>query len=158
MRWCLALALTANTVVASGQTAISGLAQRSDAIALVEVAFVPYGDLVLVEEVLHGEIVGLTSSNALLGDCLPRRATVKKLAAESATPAQAAVYNGALEMAMYKAVIFLKHAAGSSSVICSDAITSTENWESDPRYPMWRSRLDAYLENADKADEHETKN
>ena len=55
MRGWLAVVLTAYTIAAHGQSTISGLVQRSDAIVIVEVAFVPYGDLVLVDEILHGE-------------------------------------------------------------------------------------------------------
>ena len=140
------MAIIAFSVTAHGQSAISTLAKRADAIVIVEVAFVPYGDLVLVEDILRGDTTGLTSTSDLLGDCLPGRASVKKLAATSASTAQTAVYKDAYELATYKAVIFLQHGAGTSRVICDGAINSTENWESDPRHPVWRGRLDAYLD------------
>ena len=111
------MAVIAFSVTAHGQSTIDVLAKRADTIVIVEVAFVPYGNLVLVEDVLRGEATGLTSTNDLLGDCLPGKATVRELAAESATTAQADVYNDAIERASYKAVIFLQHVAGTSSVI-----------------------------------------
>jgi hypothetical protein len=146
-RWCLAVAVTAFSVTAHGQSAIDALAERVDAIVIVEVAFVPYGNLVLVEDVLRGEATGLTSANDLLGDCLPGKAALRELANRSATASQAAVYSEAIARASYKAVIFLRHGEGTWSVICGDAIDTTENWESDPRHPIWRDELDAYLGN-----------
>ena len=131
------------------QSEFAAVAQRADAIAVVEVAFVPYGDLVLIADSLHGETTRVTSANDLLGDCLPGKAGVRKLAADSAQSAQIAVYKEAIERATYKAVIFLQYVSGDIKVLCSNANHSTENWESDPRHPSWRARLDAYLESGE---------
>jgi hypothetical protein len=144
-RWCLTAALIAFSVTAHGQSTIKSLAERADAIVIVEVAFVPYGNLVLVQDVLRGEVTGLTSANDLLGDCLPGKAALKELAARPATASQAAVYSEAIARASYKAVIFVQHGEGTGGVICGDAIDTTENWESDPRHPIWRGELNAYL-------------
>ena len=146
-RWCLTVLIIALSATAHGQSAIDALAERADAIVIVEVAFVPYGNLVLVEDVLRGEATGLTNANDLLGDCLPGKAALRELANRSATASQAAVYSEAIARASYKAVIFLRHGEGTGSVICGDAIDTTENWESDPRHPIWRGELDAYLGN-----------
>ena len=70
-RWCLTVLIITLSATAHGQSAINALAERADAIIIVEVAFVPYGNLVLVEDVLRGAATGLTSANDLLGDCLP---------------------------------------------------------------------------------------
>jgi Holliday junction resolvase-like predicted endonuclease len=128
---------------------IDTLLERADAVVIVEVAFVPYGDLVLLGETLHGKTVDLAGPNDLLGDCLPNRVMVKELASKSARSVQADVYEEALERATYTAVIFLQHAANRSSVLCTDTGNSTENWESDPRHSTWRARLDAYLDDID---------
>ncbi len=144
-RSCLALACIAFSATAHGLDAVEALANSADAIVVVEVAFVPYGDLVLVHDVVRGEPAGLSNAGELLGDCLPGKATVRSLAA-SATGAQADIYNEALQMAAYTAVIFVQNAGDASSAICGDAIDSTENWHSDPRYPAWRNTLDAYLD------------
>jgi len=146
-RWCLTVLIITLSTTAHGQSAINALAARADAIVIVEVAFVPYGNLVLVEDILRGEATGLTNANDLLGDCLPGKAALRELAARSATASQTAVYNEAITRASYKAVVFLQHGEGASSVICGDPIESTENWESDPRHPIWRGELDAYLGN-----------
>ena len=146
-RWCLTVLIITLSTTAHGQSAIDALAERADAIVFVEVAFVPYGNLVLVEDVLRGEATGLTSANDLLGDCLPGKAALRELANRSATASQTAVYSEAIARASYKAVIFLRYGEGTWSVICGDAIDTTENWESDPRYPNWRGGLDAYLDN-----------
>jgi hypothetical protein len=145
--WCLTAALIASSVTVYGQPTIKSLAERADAIVIVEVAFVPYGNLVLVDDVLLGEASGLTNANDLLGDCLPGKAALRELAAGAATASQAAVYSEAIARATYKAVIFLRHGEGTVKVICGDAIDTTENWESDPRHPIWRGKLDTYLGN-----------
>jgi hypothetical protein len=144
-RWCLTVLIITMSATVHGQSAISALAERADAIVIVEVAFVPYGNLVLVEDVLRGEASGLTSANDLLGDCLPGKAALRELAAGSATTSQTVVYSEAIARATYKAVIFLRHGEGTVNVICGDAIDTTENWESDPRHPIWRGKLDRYL-------------
>ncbi len=149
-RWWLTVAAIVFTVPAGAQTgAIDALLERADAVAIVEVAFVPYGDLVLLGETLHGRTVDLAGPNDLLGDCLPNRVMVKERAAKSARSVQADVYEEALERATYTAVIFLQHAADRSSVLCTDNEHSTENWENDPRHSAWRARLDAYLDDID---------
>lgn len=144
-RWCLTVLIITLSATAHGQSAISALAERADAIVIVEVAFVPYGNLVLVEDVLRGEATGLSSANDLLGDCLPGKAALRELAARSAMASQTAVYNEAIARATYKAVIFLRHGDATVNVICGDAIDTTENWESDLRHPIWRGKLDRYL-------------
>lgn len=151
-RWrlWLAVAAIAFSLTTKAQTgAIDSLLERADAVVIVEVAFVPYGDLVLIGETLHGKTVELASSSGLLGDCLPSKLMVKKLAAKSARAVQAVVYEEALELATYTAVIFLQHAADRSSVLCANTAHSTENWQSDPRHHAWRARLDAYLADID---------
>ena len=144
-RWFLTVLIITLSAPAHGQSAIGALAERADAIVIVEVAFVPYGNLVLVEDVLLGEATGLTNANDLLGDCLPGKAALRELAAGSATASQAAVYSEAIARATYRAVIFLRHGEGTVEVICDDAIDTTENWESDSRHPIWRGKLDRFL-------------
>ncbi len=117
------------------------LVGKADAIVAIEVAFVPYGDLVLVGEVLHGRMVELSSSTELLGACLPSKADVRDLAQQAGSTAQRGVYQNAIERAGYKAVAFLKHEAGASRVVCDEGTFSTVNWEADPRYAAWRARL-----------------
>jgi hypothetical protein len=117
------------------------LVSTVDAIVAIEVAFVPYGDLVLVGEVLHGRMVELSSSNELLGACLPGKAIVRDLAQQAGSSVQGAVYQNAIERAGYKAVAFLKHEGGASRVVCDEGGFSTVNWETDPRFSAWRGRL-----------------
>ncbi len=117
------------------------LVGTADAIVAIEVAFVPYGDLVLVGEVLHGRMVELSSSNELLGACLPSKAIVRDLAQQAGSSVQGGVYQNAIERAGYKALAFLKHESGASRVICDDGSFSTVNWETDPRFAAWRARL-----------------
>lgn len=150
--WCrwLTVAAIVCSFPAKAQTgAIDTLLEQADAVVIVEVAFVPYGDLVLVGETLHGKTVDLASTSDLLGDCLPNRVMVKELAARSAQSVQADVYEEALERATYTAVIFLRPAAEGSSAICTGKEHSTENWQSDPRHRAWRAGLDAYLDDID---------
>ena len=117
------------------------LVGMADAIVALEVAFVPYGDLVLVGEVLHGRMVELSSSNELLGTCLPSKAIVRDLVQQAGSSVQGAVYQNAIERAGYKAVAFLKHESGASRVVCDKGSFSTVNWETDPRFAAWRGRL-----------------
>lgn len=125
---------------------IAELIRQSDAVVSVEVAVVPYGDMVLIGEVLAGEMVELSSSNELLGQCLPRKALVRDLAGSSSTDPQQAVYAEAVERAGYSAIVFMKHDANASQIICDNGTHSTVNWETDPRHPGWRARLDEILE------------
>ncbi|NIO39142.1 MAG: hypothetical protein GTO41_02435 [Burkholderiales bacterium] len=151
-RRCLHVAIAAwiagAAVPSLGQvTQLERLISESDAIVTVEVAFVPYGDMVLIGDVLHGKMVKLSNSNELLGACLPNKARVRKLVKMAAGPSQAVVYEGAIERASYKAVVFLKHGDGdgASRALCDEGAHVTDNWESDPRYEAWRTRLDVSL-------------
>ena len=128
---------------------VAELIRQSDAVVSVEVAFVPYGDMVLIGEVLGGKMVDLDSSNALLGQCLPKKAMIRDLAKGSPDNPQQAVYAEAVERAGYVAVVFMKHDGNASQVICDDGAHSTVNWESDPRYPQWRAQLDELLQRSD---------
>jgi hypothetical protein len=124
---------------------VAELIRQSDAVVAVEVAFVPYGDMVLIGEVLDGEMLDLDSSNELLGQCLPKKVTVRELARGQRGDPQQAVYAEAVERAGYAAVVFMKHDGNASEVICDDGAHSTVNWVTDPRYPQWRAQLDAVL-------------
>ncbi len=145
---CLAvLGVSSMTQSAYGQAAsVAELVRQSDAVVAIEVAFVPYGDMVLLGEVLDGKMMDLSSSNELLGDCLPKKATVRELAQSANNNPQQAVYVEAVERAGYAAVVFMKHEGNASRVICDDGPHSTVNWVSDPRYPEWRAQLDRLLE------------
>ncbi|KPK32724.1 MAG: hypothetical protein AMJ66_06460 [Betaproteobacteria bacterium SG8_40] len=121
-------------------------ASEADAIVLVEVAFVPYGDLVLVEQVLHGEPTEMSSTSELLGVCLPNKALVREMAERTDDAAQALVYRQSIERAGYKAVVFLKHDGAQSRVLCEEGAVSTVNWETDPRHPQWRARLQSRID------------
>ena len=125
---------------------VAELIRLSDVVVAVEVAFVPYGDMVLIGEVLDGEMMELDSSNELLGQCLPKKVTVRELARAPRGDPQQAVYAEAIERAGYTAVVFMKHHGNDSEVICDDGLHTTVNWVTDPRYPQWRTRLDALLE------------
>ena len=127
-------------------TNVADLIGQADAVVSVEVAFVPYGDMVLIGEVLDGAMVDLSSSNELLGQCLPKKAVVRDLAQVSDNNMQQKVYVEAVENAGYVAVVFMKHDGNASQVICDDGVHSTINWVTDPRYPQWRARLDKLLE------------
>ena len=120
---------------------LAELVAGSDAIVSVEVAFVPYGDLVLVGEVLHGSMNELSSSTELLGPCLPNKALVRELAEQAADGAQARIFQESIERAGYKAVTFLKHEGETSRALCVADSFVTVNWESDPDYATWRDRL-----------------
>jgi hypothetical protein len=128
---------------------VAELIRQSDAVVSVEVAFVPYGDMVLIGEVLGGEMVDLDSSNALLGQCLPKKAAVRDLAKGPPDNPQQAVYAEAVERAGYVAVVFMKHDGNASQIICDNGLHSTVNWESDPRYPQWRAQLDELLQQSE---------
>ena len=130
-------------------TNVAELIRQSDAVVSVEVAFVPYGDMVLIGEVLDGEMVDLDSSNALLGQCLPKKAAVRDLAKGPPGNPQQAVYAEAVERAGYVAVVFMKHDGNASQVICDDGAHSTINWERDPRHPQWRAQLDELLQQSE---------
>lgn len=124
---------------------IDALVSRADAIVSVEVAFVPYGDLVIPGQVLHGEPIAISSPNELLGDCLPSKAVVRELAKQATNTPQAAVYAEALERASYSATVFLKREADRVTVICDASVYSTQNWERDPRYRAFRAQLQDHL-------------
>lgn len=121
------------------------VAHRADAIVAVEVVFVPYGDMVLVGEVLRGEPLRMSSANDLLGDCLPGKARVRELALRHENTAQGAVFSEAIARATYGMVAFVKSEGGENQVICGDEY-STANWESDPRFAVWRKQLETWLE------------
>ena len=125
---------------------VAELIRQSDAVISVEVAFVPYGDMVLIGEVLDGKMVDLDSSNELLGQCLPKKAMVRDLAKSPGDNPQQAVYAEAVERAGYGAIVFMKHDGNASQVICDAGTHSTVNWITDPRYPQWRAELDKLLE------------
>lgn len=120
------------------------VARRADAIVSVEVVFVPYGDMVLVGEVLRGEPLRMSSANDLLGDCLPNKARVRELALRHENSAQGAVFSEAIARATYRMVAFVKNEGGENEVICGEEY-STANWESDPRFPAWRKQLETWL-------------
>lgn len=125
---------------------VAELIRQSDAVVSVEVAFVPYGDLVLIGEVLAGEMVDLSSSNELLSQCLPKKAMVRDLARSASGSPQQAVYTQAVERAGYSAIVFMKHEGNASQILCDNGAHSTVNWDIDPRYPQWREQLDELLE------------
>ena len=138
---------TASTELASQVNQFEQLTRNADAIVAIEVAFVPYGDLVLVGDVLRGKMIPLPSASALLGTCLPGKAAVRELAERAGNTPQAAVYEEAIERSSYSAIVFIEHVGQSSRVICDDGMHVTQNWDIDPRYPAWRERLDAILNN-----------
>ena len=124
----------------------SELMSEADAIVTVEVAFVPYGDMVLIGQVLYGEMIELSSTTELLGPCLPNKARVRELADNARGAIQPEVYRESIERAGYKAVVFLKRDGSAGRVLCDEDDFLTSNWESDPRYPEWRARLQAALD------------
>ncbi len=126
---------------------LEDLVARADAIILAEVNFVPYGDMVLLSEIFRGDQTTLPNLNGLLGPCLPGRAALHKLVEQTAAAkAQGRIYSEAFELATYRAVVFLAGDAGYMKPVCGTGVHSTENWESDPHYPLWRRRLDAALQ------------
>jgi hypothetical protein len=126
------------------QNSTEALAAQADAVAIFEVAFVPYGNLVLLTEMLLGSRHDLPELSELLGPCLPGKAGVRELAENTQDPANSAVLDSAVDQAGYAAVVFLKRRGKSLSVLCSDP-TSLENWLAHPHHGAWRSRLNATL-------------
>ena len=126
------------------KTSVETLVTQADAIAIFEVAFVPYGNLVLLTEMLLGSRNELPDLSELLGPCLPGKAGVRELAESSKDPANSAVLDNAVEQAGYTAVVFLKRRSQSLSILCSDS-TSLENWVTHPYHNRWRSHLNARL-------------
>ena len=66
----IGLALALPSIAQDAQ--VEALAKRADAIAVVEMAFVPYGNLVLLREMLHGNRDGMPDAGELIGPCLCR--------------------------------------------------------------------------------------
>ncbi len=76
---CAALAIWVFPVAAQAPS-VETLAAQADAVLVVEMAFVPYGDLVLTREILHGDKNSLPDASEFLGACLPGKAGVRQLA------------------------------------------------------------------------------
>lgn len=146
---CLVIVMASLLSVApvNGQSLpLEALVERADAIIQVEVNFVPYGDLVLLVNVLRGDQTALPEMNGLLGPCMPGRAALRALReAVSENDIRAPVYREAFESATYIAVVFLVRAGETFEPICGNGGHSTENWVSDPRYALWRKQLDAIM-------------
>ncbi len=114
---------------------------QADVVAVMEVAFVPYGNLVLLREVLHGTATGLPDLSEVLGPCLPGKAGMR----EKTTDADAShVLRAAIDNAAYSAVVFLRRRGSVLSLVCGEPAAG-ENWLSHPRHAPWRARLDAAL-------------
>jgi hypothetical protein len=113
----------------------------AQAVALVEVAFVPYGNLVLLHTVLHGESAGLSDTESWLGPCLPAKAAVRGLAA--GTSGDAAFYRQVIERAGYSSVLFLRRDGETWRPICTGL--EPRQWEQHPQHAEWRAAVDAAL-------------
>jgi hypothetical protein len=149
LRWSVGVIVLANFLYAAPlaiaqQDSAETPATQADAIAIFEVAFVPYGNLVLLTEMLLGSRNDLPDLSELLGPCLPGKAGVRDLAESIRDPANSAVLDAAIDQAGYAAVVFLKRRGGSLSIVCSDPV-SLENWLTHPHHNLWRSRLNATL-------------
>jgi hypothetical protein len=136
---CAVLALgifsTANTTAAE-----ENLAARADAVLVLEVSFLPYGHLVLLREVLHGDKNSLPDPIQLLGVCLPRKAGVVWLAEQARGPA-VQIYRDAIVQATYTAVVFLKSEVGSINPVCDDTVNAPEHWVTHPNHAAWREKV-----------------
>ena len=143
-------AVFATTLVIGGIAGANASQDRlrsDEIIAVVEVAFVPYGDLVLVREVLRGDAPPLPVPQTGLGPCLPRKATVRELAASGGE--DAAVYQTAIERAGYTSVLRLRRAGDTTHPACT--AFDTRAWEHHPAHPSWREAFTAQLWEADAA-------
>lgn len=139
----IGLALALPSIAQDAQ--VEALAKQADAIAVVEMAFVPYGNLVLLREMLQGSRDGMPDAGELIGPCLPGKAQLRALTENSPDPAVSAVWHAAVEQAGYTSVLFLKRQAGMLSGLCGETLTF-ENWLMHPRHGVWRTRLDAWLQ------------
>lgn len=119
------------------------LAAQADAVIVVDVAFVPYGNLVLLREVVFGDRSRVRSPVDYLGECLPGKARVRELAATDG--ADSALYAQAMERAAYTAVLFLRSKDGELAPLCADPASVPTHWESHPEHPQWRAAVDAAL-------------
>lgn len=139
-RW-IALVLLALSGIAAASP--QKLAAQADAVILVEVSFVPYGNLVLLRAVLHGAGMPFESPENYLGECLPAKATVRERAL--AGGAGAPHYQAALERASYSAVLFLKHEGAALTPRCDPEQSEPVHWEQHPGHVAWRAALDVAL-------------
>lgn len=119
------------------------LAARADAVAIVEVSFVPYGNLALLREVLRGDPASVRNPEDFLGECLPPKALVRERVA--AGGAAAPIYQAAVEQAGYAAVLMLAREGDTLRPLCDVALTEPVNWESHPRHARWRAALNQAL-------------
>jgi len=121
----------------------SSFARAADTIIVVEVSFVPYGNLVLLKEVLAGDRSLLRSPEEYLGNCLLGKAEVR---AQAQSGGKAAThYQAALERAGYSAVLFLKRSETGSTPLCESTQPEPVHWEQHPEHAGWRTRLDTVL-------------
>ena len=130
--------------VAAQESGVDSLAAQADAIAVVEVAFVPYGNLVLLKALLRGTRERMPELSALMGPCLPGKAEVRDRAAGATEAANATLLRNAITNAGYEAVIFVGQRKESNTAICDDP-QKLDNWTMHPRHGTWRARLDAWL-------------
>jgi hypothetical protein len=149
LRWSIGAIAMATLLCAipnakAQQLSVETLATQADAIAIFEVAFVPYGNLVLLTQMLLGSRHDLPDLSELLGPCLPGKAGVRELAENTQDPANSAVLDTAVDQAGYTAVIFLKRRGKSLSILCNNP-ASLENWLTHPHHTVWRSQLNATL-------------
>lgn len=110
----------------------------------METAFVPYGNLVLVKEMLHGSRDRMPDLGDLMGSCLPGKAQLRELAEHAIDPAISAVWRASVEQAGYTSVLFLKRREGVLTALCGET-NAFENWQTHPRHGQWRARLDTWL-------------
>ncbi|MFN0039574.1 MAG: hypothetical protein ACKVP2_08700 [Burkholderiales bacterium] len=146
IRWASAgfLWMAAAAPVAAQDPGVDPLAAQAEAIAVVEVAFVPYGNLVLLKELLRGTRERIPELSALMGPCLPGKAELRDRA-EGATEAEnTTLLQNAINNAGYEAVIFVGRRKESMTAICDDP-QMLDNWTMHPRHGAWRARLDAWL-------------
>ena len=136
--------MAAAAPVAAQDSGLASLAAQADAIAVVEVAFVPYGNLVLVKEILRGTRERMPELSALMGPCLPGKAEVRDRAEGATDVAYATLLHNAIINAGYEAVIFIGWREGSRTAICDDP-QMLDNWPMHPRHGAWRAQLDAWL-------------
>lgn len=113
---------------------------QTEVVAVVEVSFVPYGNLVLLREVLRGDGGSLKSPEELLGECLPSKAAVRDLAARGG--ADADVYQAAIDRAGYAAVLFLRGDGSALKPVCEARHPDARHWEQHPGHAQWRRQRD----------------
>jgi hypothetical protein len=140
----MAALLCVAPVAKAQKISVEALVTQADAIAIFEVAFVPYGNLVLLTQMLLGSRHDLPDLSELLGPCLPGKAGVRELAENTRDPANSAVLDNAVDQAGYSAVVFFKRSGKTLSVLCTDP-NFLENWVAHPHHSAWRSRLNATL-------------